>query len=317
MTTPEYEFSVARFSLAVVVPAIVAVAFTYLSAAWAAQYGWTLFLFTPILIGFLSSVIFSPDGRAGYFRCLATSLLSIALIALAIIAVAIEGLVCLVMAMPLALALDALGVLIGFGLTVSIRDARARTLASFLMIAALPLLFGFETSTKSRPTVHEVVSTVEVDAPIDKVWRSVIEFPRIDAQPEGILSLGFAYPIDAKIEGNGVGAVRYCNFNTGPFVEPITDWQEPNLLAFDVREQPAPMIELTPYQQLHAAHLDYIRSRKGQFRLYEKDGKTVVEGTTFYTHDIAPDVYWNLFSDQIIRRIHMRVLNHIKEVSER
>ena len=32
---------------------------------------------------------------------------------------------------------------------------------------------------------------------------------------------------------------------------------------------------------------------------------------------IGPDAYWRLYSDEIIRQIHLRVLNHIKEVSER
>ena len=76
------------------------------------------------------------------------------------------------------------------------------------------------------------------------------------------------------------------------------------------------MIETSPYEHLHAAHLDYLRSQRGQFRLFEMNGKTIVEGTTFYTHDIAPDIYWKLFSDEIIHQIHMRVLNHIKQVAE-
>jgi len=178
-------------------------------------------------------------------------------------------------------------------------------------------MMGFENSSRSEPALHSVVTAVEIDAPVGEVWKNVVAFPQIDAEPEGILNLGFAYPINAKIDGAGVGAIRYCNFNTGPFVEPITAWEEPNLLAFDVAKQPAPMIEMTPYAELLAAHLQYIRSRKGQFRLYERNGKTVVEGTTFYTHDIAPDAYWKLFSDEVIHKIHLRVLNHVKAVSEK
>ena len=113
----------------------------------------------------------------------------------------------------------------GYFFTDYFKKANAGTALSLLLVAALPLLFGFETSTKSKPTVHEVVSKVEIDAPIEKVWQNVVAFPQIDKQPEGILKLGFAYPINAKIDGCGVGAVRYCNFNTGAFVEPITAWQ--------------------------------------------------------------------------------------------
>ena len=46
------------------------------------------------------------------------------------------------------------------------------------------------------------------------------------------------------------------------------------------------------------------------------DGTTRLEGTTWYTNRIWPSGYWRLWSDLIIHRIHLRVLNHIKNVSE-
>lgn len=306
-----------RFIAAVLIPPVAGAGFVYLSAVIFGEYGFTLFIFVPIVMGFVSTVIYAPRGGAGYGMCLLVSLHSVLVIGFLLIFLAIEGMICLLMSLPLAIPLIALGSLLGYVLTNYYKKAHAGTAVSLFLVGAMPLLLGFETSTKSKPTLHEVVSTVEIDAPIEKIWQNVVAFPQIDKQPEGILKLGFAYPINARIDGSGVGAMRYCNFNTGAFVEPITAWQEPNLLAFDVKEQPAPMTEMSPYEHLHAAHLEYIRSQRGQFRLYEKDGKTVVEGTTFYTHEIAPDIYWNLFSDEIIHQIHMRVLNHIKEVSEK
>ena len=66
--------------------------------------------------------------------------------------------------------------------------------------------------------------------------------------------------------GSGVGAERHCIFTTGEFVEPITTWDEPRQLAFNVREQPDPMIELTPYRHIHPPHLDLaFRSVRGEF----------------------------------------------------
>jgi hypothetical protein len=229
----------------------------------------------------------------------------------------VEGIICLVMASPLASGIGLAGTVIGRGIADMFPDSRVKQVIPLLLVCFMPFVLNFEASRHSAPALHEVVSTVEIDAPIETVWKNVVAFPQIEKEPEGILKLGFAYPINAQIDGSGVGAVRYCNFNTGPFVEPITTWQEPDLLAFDVKEQPQPMIETTPYGELHTGHMEYIRSQKGQFRLYEKDGKTVLEGTTYYTHDIAPDFYWKMFSDEIIHRIHLRVLNHIKEVSEK
>lgn len=314
MTEPAEK--IARLIAAALVPPIAGTLVVYFGAVVLQEYGWVLFLALPVVMGFTSTVIYS-DGSQSYWKCFLVGLLSIGVIGLLIMAFRIEGLICLAMSLPLAVPLIALGVLIAWewrGKGISTRRGIGLSTLLFLL---MPLAMGFEVSNKSTPTVHEVVSTVEIDAPIETVWKNVVEFPQIDAKPEGVLALGFAYPINAKIDGTGVGAVRYCNFDTGPFVEPITAWQEPNLLAFDVKEQPPAMTELSPYKHLHSAHLHYIRSQRGQFRLYEKDGKTVVEGTTVYTHDIAPDIYWQLFSDEIIHRIHMRVLNHIKLVSEK
>ena len=165
--------------------------------------------------------------------------------------------------------------------------------------------------------MHEVVSSLEIDAPIGKIWDEVIAFDRITKPPEGIFRLGIAYPIQARIQGHGVGAIRHCIFSTGPFVEPITVWQPPSLLEFDVTSNPPPMQEYSPYRYIDPPHLhETFVSRHGRFRLLEKDGKVVLEGTTWYYQRIAPDWYWHLFSDRIIHQIHLRVLEQIKQHAE-
>ena len=54
-------------------------------------------------------------------------------------------------------------------------------------------------------------------------------------------------------------------------------------------------------------------SECGQFRLEERDGKVLLEGTTWYRHNMAPESYWGAISDAIIHRIHRRVLEHIRD----
>ncbi|MDQ3749557.1 MAG: hypothetical protein M3367_11205 [Acidobacteriota bacterium] len=300
-----------RFFVATLVPALFSFATVIVSVSYYQEYGVVLFVLLPFLIGFSSTVLY---GRDKLLRVFSATFFSLLFLGIILIALAFEGAICLVMAFPLALILAYCGTLVGM-ISWSTKKNSLRILP-LVLFCLLPFSLNFESSNKSAPIVYKVVSTVEINAPIKTVWRNVVAFPQIENEPEGILRLGFAYPINAKIDGAGAGAIRHCNFNTGAFVEPITAWQEPNLLAFDVREQPAPMNEMSPYDNLQAAHLDYIKSERGQFRLYEKDGVTVVEGTTFYTHDIAPDFYWNLFSDEIIHQIHLRVLNHIRKVSE-
>jgi hypothetical protein len=58
-------------------------------------------------------------------------------------------------------------------------------------------------------------------------------------------------------------------------------------------------------------------SEKGQFSLTGlPGGRTRLEGTTWYQHTMWPATYWHLWSDYIIHRIHLRVLEHIRAEAE-
>jgi hypothetical protein len=130
---------------------------------------------------------------------------------------------------------------------------------------------------------------------------------------------GIACPQRARIEGEGVGAVRHCEFTTGDFVEPITVWEPPVHLAFDVTEQPDPMVELSPWRHVHPPHLkdNALQSQRGEFRLTPMSGgKTLLEGRTWYTFNMHPQSYWTLWSEFSIHAIHRRVLEHIKGLAE-
>jgi hypothetical protein len=230
----------------------------------------------------------------------------------------LEGIVCVLMALPIAVPLAAMGVGIGhamlYGSTLLCNSQGARRLV--ILLGAAILLGGMtvEPQLLDHPPLRKVVTAVEVRGDIQDVWDTVIAFPEITAPPTGILAWGIAYPIAAEIEGSGVGAIRRCRFNTGDFVEPITAWEEPYRLAFDVTENPVPMTEIGLYDSVDPPHLHgFMISERGQFRLQElPDGRVLLEGTTWYHHDLWPNFYWGFLSDQIIHRIHLRVLDHIK-----
>jgi hypothetical protein len=77
------------------------------------------------------------------------------------------------------------------------------------------------------------------------------------------------------------------------------------------------MRELSLYD-IHPPHLNgYFESKQGQFVLTAlPNGRTLLTGTTWYRQSLWPGPYWRLWSDAIVHRIHLRVLNHIKSVSE-
>lgn len=89
------------------------------------------------------------------------------------------------------------------------------------------------------------------------------------------------------------------------------------LLQFSVTSNPPPMRELSPYR-INPPHLHgFLQSEAGQFRLMAlADGSTMLEGTTWYRHNLWPEKYWQLWSDYIIHKIHLRVLDHIRRLSQ-
>jgi hypothetical protein len=169
-----------------------------------------------------------------------------------------------------------------------------------------------------QPPSHPVTTSITIDAPVSAVWKNVITFPALAPPTEAIFHTGIAYPTSATIVGSGPGAVRYCHFTTGDFVEPITTWDENRLLVFSVTAQPEAMREMSPWKVM-PAHIEhnYFRSQHGQFRLEAIDANhTLLEGTTWYQDYFWPQSYWNVISDQIVHRIHMRVLKHVKQQAE-
>jgi hypothetical protein len=65
------------------------------------------------------------------------------------------------------------------------------------------------------------------------------------------------------------------------------------------------------------AHAASGASKEGQFRLTRlSNNQTLLEGTTWYQHGLWPSTWWRWWSDAIIHRIHLRVLNHIRSLAE-
>lgn len=288
----------------------------YVSVMYLESYGFLLFVLIPFLLGFLPAYIVSlttpMTKREGYML----SLLTVSLACVGLLTFAIEGIICIAMASPLVYFLACIGSNLGLSAADRIKIPPGGT--SALLLLCTLAAAGADAGSNS-PKLTAVRTSVTVKAPIEQVWTNVITFSEIPPPEDWIFKTGIAYPVNATIDGQGVGATRYCNFSTGSFVEPITAWQEPTLLQFSVKEQPIPMNELNPFWDVHPPHLDgYFQSHKGQFKLTAiSERETLLEGTTWYTVNIQPGFYWSLWSDFIVHRIHQRVLDHIKAESEK
>lgn len=273
------------------------------------SYGSTLFVCVPVAMGALTAFQLNRRRVASLEATIGVVGLMFIAAAGTLVGVAAEGIICILMAVPLAIVFGFIGALIGRTIALAgRRDLPPATLG----LLALPLALFMEPA--AGRTLHEVRTSVEINATPDEVWPHVVAFRPIAEPREAIFRLGIAYPRYARIDGAGTGAVRYCVFSTGAFVEPITHWELGRRLAFDVSSSPAPLRELTMFRGVSPPHLDgYLRSRRGEFRLMPLDGgRTRLEGSTWYELEMGPEGYWQVYSDYMIHRIHVRVLEHIK-----
>jgi hypothetical protein len=302
---------------ATLVPAFVGLGGSALVVRGFGVYGWSLFVGLPFLVSTLSAFLWCRQTSRSFGSAYGIAFVSLLALGSMLLLIAIDGLICLMMALPLAAILCLPGTALGRYLARFMSGGRPTETLPCLLIVLFPGVAWFEASTVPPPPLRIVTTAVAIRAPADRVWQSVVAFPPITDAPVGIFRFGFAYPLSARIEGSGVKAVRYCTFSTGNFVEPITAWVPPTHLGFNVTFSPEPMQEFSPYRDLHAPHLNnYLVSRRGEFRIRPNAGGCVLEGSTWYTHAISPGWYWAPISDYIIHRIHERVLHHIKRNTE-
>jgi len=276
------------------------------------SYSTGLFLGVPFTIGYISSYIYNRRFPRSAGESIIVAVASVTIAGGALVVFALEGVVCTVMALPIALALAWPGAVAGR--IVARRLVEPGAGAGLALLA--PLLVAVEPRT--APPAHEVLTAVEIAAPPEVVWRHVVTFPELPPPTELLFRVGVAAPTRARIDGTGVGAIRYCDFTTGSFVEPITAWEDNRLLAFDITAQAPPMTEWSPYRKVNPPHLGgYFAATHGEFRLTPlPGGRTRLEGRTEYVVDMFPQAYWTLPAGRIVAAIHGRVLRHIAALAE-
>jgi uncharacterized membrane protein YhaH (DUF805 family) len=301
---------------AIVVAGILILPGLFLSTSFASIYGTVLFIFLPTIIGATASWIWNREEEKSLKSSMGIAVSSVILAGLFLMLFALEGALCLFMAAPFAFVGAALGAFLGKFFSRFTRPKNATLQAAGFMSAILLALVS-ETGMP-RQVERSAVTEELIHASPEVVWKNVVEFSELPPPNELFFKIGIAYPKRARIEGRGVGATRYCEFSTGPFVEPITEWNEPKKLAFGVTAQPPTMTELSLYTAISPPHLtENFKSIRGQFELIPMGEQgTLLRGTTWYLLKMAPESYWSLWADFILHKIHARVLRHIKNLSE-
>ena len=270
-------------------------------------YGWTIFIVIPMCAGGLASCTFRPQTSGA---AIGIGALTGVVACGSLLFLGLEGIICVGMALPVVVPLSI------FGSWVIYRSIGVGHKGPMAMALLLPFSFLFDVSAK--PPVYSVRTSIIVNARPERVWNYVTAFPDIPGPTDWVFRTGIAYPERTRIEGTGVGAARYCDLSTGSVVERVIAWDEPRMLRFVVTSTAPAMREKGLYGDIYPKHLTgYFVSKQGQFTLTPlAHGRTLLEGTSWYQHGLWPAEYWRLWSDAIVHRIHRRVLDHIRILSE-
>jgi hypothetical protein len=303
---------------AVVVSALLGVGLVFVGIYLVHQYGWAVFIVTPFVMGFASASLVSHHREPTMARCALAASLAVLTAGLGFFALGLEGLICLLMALPLAVPAAVTGATVAFYLQRAQR--RVVPTALGMILCAMPLILIAEPALFDAPPPGTVQSGIEIEAAPAAVWAHLVEFEPIAAALDGwVFRAGVAYPISARLAGQGIGAHRICEFSTGRFVETIRKWDEGRELMFTVDEAPPTLREWTPYEHVAPPHLQgYFQPESADFTLVAlAGGRTRLEGTSVYRNRMWPSTYWRFWSDAIVRRVHRRVFEHVKQLAER
>ena len=214
-----------------------------------------------------------------------------------------EGTICLIIVSPLIFAFVITGAFIGKTMFRKNNQTLNVSIVSILLVI-------FTVDSISDHHYRNMVSDeMIVKAAPEKIWKNVVAFEKIkQADTYWLFKAGMPSPMQTTVTAYKKGAGRKCIFSNGyVFDEKIVTFDVNKDLTFDITGQPKdPEI---------MGHIDIER---GQFLLKDNgDGTTTLVGNSWYSLKVFPVWYYDLWAESITRNVHLRVMHHIKELSEK
>jgi hypothetical protein len=231
-----------------------------------------------------------------------------------------EGLICIVLWVPLFLVTSTLGgVIAGIaGAVARSRRARSATLAGCLL---LPFAVAPLEHLRALPDERRVVpNVIDIHADPATVWANIARVPAIQPAELGFTwthLMGFPRPIAATLSREGVGGVRHATFERGVlFVETVTAWEPQRRLAFAIAADPAsiPAAALDQHVTVGGPYFDVL---DGEYRI-EPLGPGRVRLHLQSTHRLSTrfNAYSGLWTDFILRDVQDAILEVLKRRCE-
>jgi len=257
------------------------------------QYGFTLFLLSPVAAGLTTALLVE---RIKYLKY--ALILSIAISLQFLIIAKTEGFVCVAMAFPLIF----VGVILGAWLGVFVRQKIKKNNIIALILLLVPPTIGFSSHVEDENLwrKHSVSSSTILNANIESVWNSILRVDRMKGRKPFLMHLGLPVPQRCELHGTGIGAKRICYFNKGRIVEEVTEWKPPHTLGLRIVATELP----------GKSWLSFIDAR---YELSKRPNGTSVTRRTTLASRLWPKLYWEPLEKLGTYTEHDYMLKHLHQ----
>lgn len=271
-------------------------------------YGISFFVFLPFMIGYLLG-----GSKTKTFSFLGFCF-SFVIFCILLLQGELEGMVCILMAMPLILISLAIGMLLKslfFGVKNVVNKEEGdesilddKLLKSSILPFCILSVVGFAEKqlTKNANETVEVRSEIILPYSPMQVYDAIKTVDTLDAEKPFLMQLDLPVPQKCILEAEEVGALRTCYFKGGGTItEQVTELEKGKVLRMDVLD----------YQLTGRTWLGF-REAIYTFEALE-DGTCKMIRTTTYTSELYPRVYWEPLERIGVEQEHQYVFRNLQK----
>lgn len=236
----------------------------------------------------------------------------------AMFALYLEGLICIVLVLPVFIIAAILGGLVAGFIHNHVRLPRS----SLPVFALLPFLLGpLEAALPPHSTESLVSTTVHIDASAGQVFDQLANVNAIREDELGfawVHLIGLPKPVSAAMDGAGVGSVRTSTWQKGVrFKEVITAWDRPYAMhyRFEIRPGSIPREALDEHVEMGG---EYFTVLDGGYDIAaDPAGGVVLKLSTRFQNKSRLKLYGDLWGRFVLADFHRSILGLMKTRAER
>jgi len=258
------------------------------------DYGSTFFMIFPFAVGF--SIGTHDKEKRGTITLIASAILFFGFL----LAVGLEGILCVLMAMPIFLLMLYIGYRIQqYFFKKEIKDSQ-KLMVTLSPLLLLLLLNPIEQMILPQPKLITITNSIELNYAPEIVFDEVKKMDKLDADKPFGIWLGLPAPYRCELEADTIGAKRNCLFENGKIIAQITKYEKGKVLEMDV-------IDYT------LTGRDWFQFVDATYTFKEKNNRTTITRTSSYKSVLNPRAYWEPLEKWGIEQEHEFVLNSLKK----